>query len=662
MIRQIETNQATNQKSEKDNDTTINNHQSSEDKRKTDLLHTSCMKQVHLCKEPMTNGMTTTARSSKQKKLFAARNGITDLPQPHDGDDGNENENENEANNTTDCDRTFVILEELEKQERIKYYPHLITRKQIPVDNHGTMIVPSAMTTMNDTIDVANKCDLSEHHLRGEFTLERISIIGELLYPSSLSNIINLNLSRNELWGLPSSKAMESLTNLETLDISRNWFEELPLSIGVLEKLKSLNASHNILHSSQQSLLLLPAATVPLPDNNNNNNNNDDDSSGSGGNNDDDDGTEDPHDTVAGDDNSNYNRNNSNTNFSILRSLKYLKELNLEFNSKCNHQKLKDKIENELYNKIECKLKMTINLPPKPREEGFFVGESPAVRDPTLLRSQLECWSTTKLRRRLVADFGQEPLPENCGRSVVMDQLLTLYAKEKISDDTTSYDDEDSSRDEVVVNPQRQRGMRKIIRTSGILIKDESLLDNLLLALTEWKNGWTNKNNERTAIDAENYMILTSPASWENLGRNNHQKAEAKLNANIAIWKLAKQVVESVDEEFAEKYTALAVTHNFIGSPHIDRQNIGPFYGLSLGDFDDGTGGIMVECTARIVAHNNTKNRVAKCDGRFPHWVAPYDNESKQRFSLIFYQTMGASQPLGTSVFNLSDDDDFSCE
>jgi hypothetical protein len=619
-----------------------------EDKRTTDLLHTSCMKQVHLSKDPMTNGMETTARSSKQKKLFAARNGITDLPQPHDG------ENEN----TTDCDRTFVILEELEKQERIKYYPHLITRKQIPVDNHGTMIVPSEMTTMNDTIDVANKCDLSEHHLRGEFTLERISIIGELLYPSLLSNIIDLDLSRNELWGLPSSKAMESLTNLETLDISRNWFEELPLSIGVLKKLKSLNASHNILHSSQQSLLLLPAASA-MSDNNINN---DSSGSGSGGNNDeDDDGTEDPHDTVAGSDNCNNNRNNTKTNSSILRSLKYLKELNLEFNSKCNHQKLKDKIENELYNNNECKLKMTTNLPPKPREEGFFVGESPALRDPTLLRSQLECWSTTKLRRRLVADFGQEPLPENCGRSVVMDQLLTLYAKEKISDDNTSYDDEDNNKDEVVVNPQRQRGMRKIIRTSGILIKDESLLDNLLLALTEWKNGWTNKNNERTAIDAKNYMILTSPASWENLGRNKYQKAEAKLNANITIWKLAKQVMESVDEEFAEKYTALAVTHNFIGSPHIDRQNVGPFYGLSLGDFDDGTGGIMVECTARIVAHNNTKNRVAKCDGRFPHWVAPYDNENKQRFSVIYYQTIGASQPLGTSVFNLSDDGDFSC-
>eukprot|EP00548_Thalassiothrix_antarctica_P012445 CAMPEP_0194155064 /NCGR_PEP_ID=MMETSP0152-20130528/63064_1 /TAXON_ID=1049557 /ORGANISM="Thalassiothrix antarctica, Strain L6-D1" /LENGTH=120 /DNA_ID=CAMNT_0038861629 /DNA_START=3 /DNA_END=362 /DNA_ORIENTATION=- len=120
---------------------------------------------------------------------------------------------------------------------------------------------------------------------------------------------------------------------------------------------------------------------------------------------------------------------------------------------------------------------MTINLPPKPRQAGYFVGESPAVRDPTLLRSQLECWSTTKLRRRLVSDFGQEPLPENCGRGVVMDQLLTLYAKESNNHDDTN-DDHNERR-----NPQRQRGMRKMIRNYGILIKDTALLDRLLVAL-----------------------------------------------------------------------------------------------------------------------------------------------------------------------------------
>ena len=31
-------------------------------------------------------------------------------------------------------------------------------------------------------------------------------------------------------------------------------------------------------------------------------------------------------------------------------------------------------------------------------------------------------------------------------------------------------------------------------------------------------------------------------------------------------------------------------------------QNVGPFYGLSMGDFADGQGGIRVECSPRIVA------------------------------------------------------------
>jgi len=61
---------------------------------------------------------------------------------------------------------------------------------------------------------------------------------------------------------------------------------------------------------------------------------------------------------------------------------------------------------------------------------------------------------------------------------------------------------------------------------------------------------------------------------------------------------------------------ALAVTHNFIGSPHIDKQNKGPFYGLSMGNFRDGQGGIRVECSARVVGEMNTKNRLGKVDGR----------------------------------------------
>ncbi|OEU07340.1 hypothetical protein FRACYDRAFT_229534 [Fragilariopsis cylindrus CCMP1102] len=237
-----------------------------------------------------------------------------------------------------------------------------------------------------------------------------------------------------------------------------------------------------------------------------------------------------------------------------------------------------------------------------------------------------------------------------------MDQLLSLYAEEKNEydhdiEDTNGNNNQGDTTTTTTV--QCQRAQRKIIHTDGILIKDESIRNDLLLALKGWKSKWTDKNNERTSINAENYMILTSPASWESvgLGRKKRYKAEKKLNEHKILWDLAKSVMSTVDEDFSNRYTALAVTHNFIGSPHIDRQNVGPFYGLSLGDFGDNTGGVMVECSARIVAHVNTKNRLGKVDGRFPHWVAPYDHIRKDRYSLIFYQTSGEYQKIGPPIF-----------
>ena len=37
-------------------------------------------------------------------------------------------------------------------------------------------------------------------------------------------------------------------------------------------------------------------------------------------------------------------------------------------------------------------------------------------------------------------------------------------------------------------------------------------------------------------------------------------------------------------------------------------------------------------------------------DGRFPHWVAPY-NAKAERFSLIYYQTVGEGTPKGAAIF-----------
>ncbi len=54
------------------------------------------------------------------------------------------------------------------------------------------------------------------------------------------------------------------------------------------------------------------------------------------------------------------------------------------------------------------------------------------------------------------------------------------------------------------------------------------------------------------------------------------------------------------------------------------------------------------------MAEVNTKNRLGKVDGRFPHWVSEY-NKDKERFSLIYYQTAGGYIKPTTAVFGVSE-------
>ena len=90
----------------------------------------------------------------------------------------------------------------------------------------------------------------------------------------------------------------------------------------------------------------------------------------------------------------------------------------------------------------------------------------------------------------------------------------------------------------------------------------------------------------------------------------------------------------------------IAVTKNFTGSPHIDTLNVAPFYGLSLGDFTGGQ--LCVEVSPIEVAHIDTHNKIAKVDGRFPHWVADHTGT---RYSLIYYITSGEVVPQTTAIF-----------
>ena len=263
---------------------------------------------------------------------------------------------------------------------------------------------------------------------------------------------------------------------------------------------------------------------------------------------------------------------------------------------------------------------LTVTIPPPP---DLYVGASSADRDPSLLRSQLEPWSTSALRRRIVSDFHGPFLCESkTTRNDVMVELLRLYEKEGAE--------------------------RTVLKSAGVPLAPD-LLHRAREVLEKWSDGFENANEERTSVNAQHYMILTSPRLYQ-IGSRKAAKATAKVTKYRCIWDVAMEILGSVDGAFAGEVSAIAITHNFKGSPHIDKQNTGPFYAVSLGDFEEGTGGVSVECSARVVGMVETKNRLGKVDGRYPHWVSHYVGE---RWSLVFYRTDGGREEVGPAIFGL---------
>lgn len=394
------------------------------------------------------------------------------------------------------------------------------------------------------------------------------------------------------------------------------------------------------------------------------------------------------------------------------------------------------------------------------------VVDAPAHRDPTLLRSQLEPWSTSALRDRLVQHFGSGTYPdwEGAPRSAIMDRLLQCY-------DDNYGDGGDGGcgscpRDEeglrTHLQPQHRR--RRIrVRTPGADVRPD-----LLCAIHTELRAWRDRHgdvNTRPSIHASAYMILrkaeasagrrledgspvddeghdddggatctdddeqsngegdaiighdcdgvdnddepsvaededdaqvvaeepptpsdnadiaAAPYSYRPVTDGTSRKArlaQKKLRQYSTLWTLATQALHEVDPEYASTFSALAVTYQFRGSPHIDKQNTGPFYGLAMGNFLPGTGGICVEVDAETVAVCDSYRRFAKVDGRFPHWVDGYDDGPAagnatsaapdgattptptpvERYSLIYYSTRQDYQKPTVPYYGEIIDDD----
>ena len=502
-----------------------------------------------------------------------------------------------------------IISEYISKREtieRIKHLPHLTERadnveiddvllaeekeKMVHEKNGGGELLQAPS---NSTISLRN-LNLKEFSMDLIFT--RYVLPPSTLLSTFYTNITVLDVSNNELSQLP---GLSTLRNLEKLCLRRNWFNALPSDIGTLSELRVIDGSRNFLKPNEDSL-----------------------------------------------------------HFQELRKLEHLEVLDVSLNQKCRTVDHRAFIQKSIARPTtlagnetrEVKVLVTIWQEMTNAGTNNTIGESAAVRNPVLLRSQLEPWGTVNLRRRLVRDFGQEPThPKFVDRAGVMEQLLQCYKDEGLLHCAEGDADLNNG-----------VGKRQTVSVEGIPVRKE-LIDQILIELHDWrgnnKRGGSSHNRERPSINAESYMILCAPppatlVESKEVSRRERRRYR-KMEGNRKLWDLAIQALKETDAEFAARCSEIAVTYGFVGSPHIDRQNSSYFYGLSLGSFTEGTGCIAVEMSPRVVAEVNTKNRFGKVDGRYPHWVSSYNVEEEERFSLICYDTLSSYQTPGPAIFRI---------
>jgi len=183
-------------------------------------------------------------------------------------------------------------------------------------------------------------------------------------------------------------------------------------------------------------------------------------------------------------------------------------------------------------------------------------------------------------------------------------------------------------------------------RVKGRIIP-ESIRNNLLHLL---KNVRWPAESHRKSLSSDQYLVLQTNASKKDRFYQNLRRG-------------CQELMEWADPNYY--YSAIAVTKNFIASPHIDDRDQSFQYAVSLGDFNEG-GELCVEGMRRNDNNNNddddgnsndfvnvveTRNRIAKVDGRNIHWVRSWNNGGDgdcdgdvDRYSLIFYDTTDKHQ------------------
>ena len=198
----------------------------------------------------------------------------------------------------------------------------------------------------------------------------------------------------------------------------------------------------------------------------------------------------------------------------------------------------------------------------------------------------------------------------------------------------------DNDRRELVADAYiTQYHPRRHVRFQGKYIPEN--LQTRLLGLLQTLR-WPVENH-RAGLSAERYLVLTTSS----------QSTEFD-----DLRQACRALMDWADKDYY--YSGIAVTKNFVASPHIDDRDQSFQYAVSLGDFTSG-GELCVEGTVIVEKQKltlmggddgsykeiaqppdfvnvvETHNRIARVDGRHVHWVRTWTGGD--RYSLIFYDT-----------------------
>lgn len=203
------------------------------------------------------------------------------------------------------------------------------------------------------------------------------------------------------------------------------------------------------------------------------------------------------------------------------------------------------------------------------------------------------------------------------------------------------------------IETRRRHNPRQELLHEGRLIPDE-LRDRLLTILKSLR--WAVPNHRGGGLlTCERYLVLLTNVKNEDAFYQDLRDA-------------CRDLLNWADPDFY--YSGTAVTKNFVSSPHVDDRDQTFQYAVSLGDFttggelcvdgwdastvqkkekepvdsfdrkketddnDDGDNSFEDKDVLHVV---NTHNRIARIDGRFVHWVRPW--QDGDRYSLVFYDT-----------------------